>query len=140
MITTCDWDLDEAPINEAAVGLAPNNGFHNSCGCDFTTEQIPVKEFSKYGIKSVSCIKTNGRFEGTQIKGRTKTLNERIIFDARADTQNGFDDGDDLCIVTIVKGKLKAQTIIQNLSEAAINQCRADIETYDADNLGDNCP
>jgi hypothetical protein len=30
--------------------------------------------------------------------------------------------------------------VVQNLSEAAIDVCRADIEAYDAANLGGNCP
>ena len=140
--TTCNWDLDDAPINEEAVGLAPSNNIHTLCGCEYTTENIPVKEFSKYGIKTINCAKVDtANNKNTTLQARTGKLTVPGNLTSSAVTSNGFGDNEDLCLLSLTKGRFKSRSIIvQNLSEAAIDVCRADIEAYDAANLGGNCP
>ena len=141
VITTCNWDLEDAPINKAAVGLAPINGIHTLCGCEYTTATIPVKEFSKYGIKFIQCIQidtTNS--ETTFLSGRTNSATAPLILRTSAVPSDGFGDPQEFCEISFDRGKFKSRSlIIRNLSEAAVDVCRADIEAYDAANLGDNC-
>ena len=142
VITTCNWDLDDALINKAAVGLAPTIGLHNECRCDYTTEQVPAREFSKYGIKNLNCSKSDREFsEQTRIDAFNKRGKLVIRFQAQARPNDGFEGDNDFCLITIRKGKFRNQSVtIINQTEATNDSCRADIEAYDAANLGGICP
>ena len=137
-ISTCNWDLDDAPINQAAAGLDAEGpaGVVAVCPCDFFA--IPQTEFNKYGIKNLVCSAfPAGDTFTTVLTARNGKGVLRINFGARVHTTQ-IGSGDDFCEITIVKGKLKQRLNIPFLTDEEAIQCMLDVEDYAAD-LGQNC-
>ncbi len=135
VITTCNWDLDDAPINEAAVGIAPTISLHAACGCEFTTANVPAKEFSKYGVKKIECIKDDaGDVTLTDLRSLNRKDQSLITFNARHNSL-----GSDRCTLILSRGRFKQSLNIIFNDDAAAAICRADIEIYDAANTGNKC-
>ena len=128
VISTCNWDLEDAPINKAAAGLeaAVATGIQE-CPCGFN--QIPVREFSKYGIKNIECAVDDTPTTALVAGGKS---GNSIVFTATEDLKV-MNQGS--CRIFLAKGKLKTNTNISGFPDSVAAQCSLDVLNYAQNSL-----
>lgn len=141
LISTCNWDLDDAPINLEAAGLTTDNSSHYvGCPIIFDIAEVPVKDSTKYGIKNFVCtVDDTPPHEVTQYNTRTKRNVTIHNFFGEIDV-DFVNSSRDRVHMSIKKGKFKRTLNVSNLSDEDALECIADLEAYVFAVTGQNCP